>query len=150
MLYKILNLIGKDSLVGSLIVAAQELELAFDVIGADKGAEYIDSLNEIFLFGQNLRPDVAYSLRSHTEARRESFENTIKLDLLLNEIARSDRPICLFNHLSERAWTYVFVLHHAEDLPALFKHARPADYFISDTQGGFMLASDWQGFSYVV
>lgn len=145
---KILNLIGKDSLIGFLAISAQKLNISFEIVGSESGRAYIDSLYDIFEFAQTVRPEVTYCIRSGQEARVDTFDSPIKLDLIISEIARGQEPICIFNHISGRRWTYVFVLHHPEDLPNLFKQAQPNDYFMSDAQGNFMLAANWHDFSY--
>ena len=55
MIQNILNLVGKNSLIGNLIVSARQLNLEFNVTNSDDGKQYIASLTEIFEFGMSLR-----------------------------------------------------------------------------------------------
>lgn len=147
---KILNLIGDDSLIGNLALTARKLGFSFEIVDSNNGREYIESLHQIYEFGEGLHPEIGYSFRTGHLARAETFDNIVKFELLINDISRNEYPICIFNHISEHPWTYVFVLHDPSELGALFKAALPADYFISDTQGTFLAAANWHHFSYVV
>nr|UOP04648.1 hypothetical protein LVJ77_10620 [Conchiformibius kuhniae] len=147
---QMLNLLGDDSLIGYLAQTARKLNIAFDVVDGGKGREYIDSLHHIYEFGAGLRPEAGFSFRSGREAQVETFDNALKLNALLKQLARNPDPLCVFNHLGEHPWTYVFVLPDPQDLPELFRVAQPADYFVSDTQGSFLLAANWHDFSYAV
>ncbi|WP_277074155.1 hypothetical protein, partial [Simonsiella muelleri] len=60
MIQNILNLVGKNSLIGNLIVSARQLNLEFNVTNSDDGKQYIASLTEIFEFGMSLRPEVGF------------------------------------------------------------------------------------------
>ena len=150
MVQQILNLLGDDTLIGYLAHSARKLNMLFEIIDSGKGQEYIDSLHHIYEFGAGLRPETGFSFRSGQSARVETFDNAVKFDALLRQLAQNPHPICIFNHLGERSWTYVLVLHNPDDLPVLFRQAQPADYFVSDTQGTFLLAANWHDFSFAV
>lgn len=149
MIQNILNLVGKHSLIGSLIQTARQLNIAFNVTNSDDGRQYIASLTEIFEFGMSMRPTVGFCYLNEQEAESYSFENNGKLVSILLDISQTPQPLCLFHHTDDHQWTYVFVLMNAADIIPLFQHAKPNDYFISNAQGQFMLASNWHDFSFV-
>lgn len=149
MIQNILNLVGKDCLIGHLITTARALGVEFSVTSSDKGQQYIASLTEHFEFGMGLRPEVGFCYANECEAENHLFENQGKWVSLLMDISQSEQPLCLFNHLGERAWTYVFVLMNPCDVITLFQKAKPCDYFLSNVQGQFILASNWHDFSFV-
>ena len=149
MIQNILNLVGKNSLIGNLIVSARQLNLEFNVTNSDDGKQYIASLTEIFEFGMSLRPEVGFCYLNEKEARNYTFDNQGKFISILMEISQTMQPLCLFNHIDERQWTYVFVLMNSADIIPLFQQAKPNDYFLSNTQGQLMLAAKWHDFSYI-
>lgn len=145
----ILSLVGKDSLIGNLIVVARTLGLEHEVTSAEQGKQYIASLAERFEFGMSMRPEVSFAYHNEREAEVQTFAHNGRLVSLLMDISQTEQPICLFNHLGMESWTYVFVLMNPEDVIPLFQHAKPCDYFLSNTQGQFMLAANWHDFSFV-
>lgn len=149
MIKNIQNLVGKDSLIGHLITVAQQLGLEFSVTSSENGKQYIASLTELFEFGMSMRPEVGFCYANERESESYTFDNNGKLVSILMDISQSQQPLCLFNHIGEKPWTYVFVLLNALDVIPLFQQAKPCDYFLSNTQGQFMLAANWRDFSFV-
>lgn len=145
----ILNLVGKNSLLGHLIVTAQHLNMPFSLTSADNGQQYIASLGEYFEFGFGVRPEVLFCYSNEQTSERQIFDDSNNFLSLLLQISRTQQPICIFNHIGDEAWTYVFVLQNAHDLVVLFQHAQPNNYFMSNPQGDFMLAVNWHDFSFI-
>ncbi len=149
MIQNILNLVGKDSLLGHLITVSRQLNLDFNLTNSEDGAQYISSLSERFEFGISMRPEVGFYYPTERESESYTFDNKGKFASILMDISQSNQPLCLFNHVGEYSWTYVFVLFNPSDIIALFQQAKPCDYFLSNTQGQFMLAANWRDFSYI-
>lgn len=145
----IFNLVGKDSLLGNLIAVARQLHLEFTLTNSEHGKQYIASLSEHFEFGLGLHPEVGFCYDNECEAEHYTAHNHGQFASTLLSISQTEQPLCLFNHLGDKAWTYVFVLLQPADMITLFQHAQPCDYFLSNTKGQFILASNWHQFSFV-
>ena len=149
MIQNILNLVGKNSLIGNLIVSARQLNLEFNVTNSDDGKQYIASLTEIFEFGMSLRPEVGFCYLNEKEARNYTFDNQGKFISILMEISQTMQPLCLFNHTDEHQWTYVFVLMNSADIIPLFQQAKPKRLFFYPTLKGQLMLAHWHDFSYI-